>query len=64
MDQADHLKRENYLHFDLLQLLHLNNDQETWNDNFHDFQLLTTWDDARFDPMTRFRVESKASTTN
>ena len=43
-------KRENINHFDMLQLLHLNSDLDTWKNNFHDSQLLTILDDSRSNP--------------
>ena len=58
-------KEKENLHFNLLWLLHLNSHSETWNDNLHDLQLLTEWDNFRADctPKNVFRVGSAHNRT-
>ena len=45
-----------YIHFDLLKLLHLKSNSESWNEILCDLQLLTRWDKALSD--LTFRIVS------
>lgn len=44
------MRGDEILHFELIQLLHLNFDPETWHDHLRGSQLLTGWENSLADP--------------
>ena len=50
------------LQFDILSILQLNSDYETWNENLHDLKLLTRWDYLQFNWMVGLSVKLEVPT--